>query len=385
MRKVMSVVAVFLTVLTPSVEVQAAQSATVISPERPLNVRAGSAVWTAQLRTLPNGAAVAIDCQVRGQLINQGPVRVTDQWDRLTDGSYVSDAWIRRSAAPIPACGPAAPVAPSAVAAAPSAVAAAPAAVAAAPAAVAVTTTTGTVASGGTPLKARTAPAHTAPLIAALPNGTQLTLACQQPGESIAGSQRVTPMWDRLPEGTYVSDAYVRRTATPPPCTAANQPVVAAAAPSTGGGWTSPLPGFRARPGFRTANNPNHVGVDIMSFTGTPIHAASAGTVVEVICNIEAGHSCDQAGGASIGGCGWYVKLQHAGGISTLYCHMVRKAVVQPGQKVKAGQVIGYVGSSGNSSAPHLHYEVHINAPPTGPQNAIDPIPFMRTHGADIG
>ena len=44
----------------------------------------------------------------------------------------------------------------------------------------------------------------------------------------------------------------------------------------------------------------------------------------------------------SIGGCGWYVKLQHDGGISTLYCHMVRKAVVQPGQKVKAGQVIGY-------------------------------------------
>ncbi|GAA3188706.1 hypothetical protein GCM10010532_003360 [Dactylosporangium siamense] len=368
MRKIMLVAAVFLASFAPAVDAHAAQAATVVSPKRPLNVRAGSAVWTAQVRTLPHGAAVSIDCQVKGQLINQGSVRVTDQWDRLTDGSYVSDAWIRRPAAAIPACGPAAPVAPAAVAAA-----------------AAVTTTTGTVASGGTPLKARTAPVHTAPLIAALPNGTQLTLVCQQRGENIAGSQRVTPMWDRLPEGTYVSDAYVRRTATPPPCTAANQPVAAAAAPSTGGDWTSPLPGFRARPGFRTANNPNHIGVDIMSFTGTPIHAASAGTVLEVVCNIEAGHSCDQAGSASIGGCGWYVKLQHEGGISTLYCHMVRKALVQPGQKVKAGQVIGYVGSSGNSSAPHLHYEVHINAPPTGPQNAIDPLPFMRTHGAEIG
>jgi murein DD-endopeptidase MepM/ murein hydrolase activator NlpD len=368
MRKIMIVAAVFLASFAPAVDAHASQTATVVSPKRPLNVRAGSAVWTTQLRTLPNGASIAIDCQVKGQLINQGAVRVTDQWDRLTDGSYVSDAWIRRPATPIPACGPAAPVAPAAVAAA-----------------AAVTTVTGTVASGGTPLKARTAPAHTAPLIAALPNGTALTLVCQQPGENVVGSQRITPMWDRLPEGTYVSDAYVRRTATPPPCTAATQPIAAAAAPATGGAWTSPLPGFSARPGFRTAANPNHIGVDIMSFTGTPIHAASAGTVVEVVCNIEAGHSCDQTGSASVGGCGWYVKLQHEGGISTLYCHMVRKALVQPGQKVKAGQILGYVGSSGNSSAPHLHYEVHINAPPTGPQNAVDPLPFMRAHGAPIG
>ncbi|GAA1518300.1 hypothetical protein GCM10009827_036800 [Dactylosporangium maewongense] len=364
MRKIMSVAALFLLTLAYPVDAQAASTATVVSPKRPLNVRAGSAVWTAPLRTLPHGSSVAIDCQVKGQLINQGSVRVTDLWDRLTDGSYVSDAWIRRGGA-IPACGPAAPVAPAAVPAA-------------------ANTTTGTVASGSIPLKARTGPAHGAPLIAALADGTPLTLVCQQRGENIVGTQRVTPMWNRLPEGTFVSDAYVRRTATPPPCTAANQPVAAPAAPAFGA-WTNPLPGFRARPGFRTANNPSHIGVDIMSFTGTPIHAASAGTVAEVVCNIEAGHSCDQTGSASVGGCGWYVKIQHPGGIATLYCHMVRKALVQPGEQVKAGQVIGYVGSSGNSSAPHLHFEVHINAPPTGPQNAIDPLPFMRTHGAPIG
>lgn len=367
MRKIMTLTmsVAFLATLASPAMAQAAQPATVVSPKRPLNVRAGSAVWTVQLATLPNGAAITIDCQVKGQPIDQGTVRATDQWDRLTDGSYVSDAWIRRPDTPIPACGPAAPVAPAAVPAA-------------------VTTTTGTVASGAIPLKARTGATHTAPLIAALPDGTPLTLVCQLRGETIAGSQRVTPMWDRLPEGTYVSDAYVRRTGTPPACTAATQPVAAPAAPAPGGTWTSPLPGFRARPGFRTANNPSHIGVDIMSFNGTPIHAASAGTVTEVICNIEAGHSCDQAGSASIGGCGWYVKIQHPGGIATLYCHMVRKALVQPGQQVTAGQIIGYVGTSGNSSAPHLHFEVHINAPPTGPQNAIDPLPFMRTHGAPI-
>ncbi|MFB9179203.1 peptidoglycan DD-metalloendopeptidase family protein [Dactylosporangium sucinum] len=347
---------------------QAAQAATVVSPKRPLNVRAGSAVWTAQLRTLSHGSSVTIVCQVRGQRIDQGTVRVTDLWDRLADGTYVSDAWIRRPQE-VPACETATPVA----------------AAAAAPAAVA-----GTVASGGIPLKARSAPAHGAPLVAALANGTALTLTCQVRGENIAGRVRTTPMWNRLPSGTYVSDAYVRRSATPPPCAAtapppAAAPAAPAAPPAAAGRWVSPLPGFTARPGFRTPRNPNHIGVDIMSFTGTPIRAASAGTVVEVVCNIEAGHSCDQTGSASIGGCGWYVKLQHAGGIATLYCHMVRRAIVQPGQKVAAGQVIGYVGSSGNSSAPHLHYEVHVNAPPTGPYNAVDPLPFMRSHGAPIG
>ncbi|GAA2605451.1 hypothetical protein GCM10010399_40590 [Dactylosporangium fulvum] len=365
MRKIVLLAAVLVGALLPAVEAQAAQTATVVSPKRPLNVRAGAAVWTAQLRTLPHGSPVTIVCQVRGQLINQGSVRVTDQWDRLSDGSYVSDAWIRRPQQALPPCD----TAPAA---------AAPAAGAAAG------TTAGTVASGSTPLKARTGPAHGARLISALPDGTPLTLVCQVRGENIAGLVRTTPMWNRLPSGTYISDAYVRRGATPPACPAAAPPAAPVTA-APGEKWVSPLPGFSARPGFRTARNPNHIGVDIMAFTGTPIRAASAGTVVEVVCNIEAGRSCDQPGSASVRGCGWYVKLQHAGGISTLYCHMVRRAVVEPGQKVAAGQVIGYVGSSGNSSAPHLHYEVHVNAPPTGPHNAIDPLPFMRTHGAPIG
>jgi murein DD-endopeptidase MepM/ murein hydrolase activator NlpD len=367
MRKIFLVATVFLTCLVPANDAQAAQTATIVSPKRPLNVRAGSAVWTAQLRTLPNGAAVSIECQVKGQLINQGTVRVTDRWDRLTDGSYVSDAWVRRASAVPPPCS----------------AAQATAGMAAAPAAA---TTTGVVASGPTPLKARTGPAHGARLVAGLPNGTSLALICQQRGETIVGTVRTTPMWNRLASGSYVSDAYVRRTATPPPCEAVTQPAPApAAAPAATGKWVSPLPGFSARPGFRTSGNPNHIGVDIMSFVGTPIRAASAGTVVEVVCNIEAGHSCDKAGSATIRGCGWYVKIQHPGGVATLYCHMVRRAVVQPGQAVTAGQVVGQVGSSGNSSAPHLHFEVHVNAPPTGPQNAVDPLPFMRTRGAPIG
>jgi murein DD-endopeptidase MepM/ murein hydrolase activator NlpD len=103
--------------------------------------------------------------------------------------------------------------------------------------------------------------------------------------------------------------------------------------------------------------------------------------VLEVVCNITPGASCDQPGSPALRGCGWYVKLGHANGLATIYCHMVRRGAVQVGQVVQPGQIIGYVGSSGNSSAPHLHFEVHVNAPPTGPYNAIDPIPFMRARG----
>jgi murein DD-endopeptidase MepM/ murein hydrolase activator NlpD len=361
MRKTIFVVAAVIAALVPPAGAQAATTATVVSPKRPLNARAGAAVWTASLRTLPHGTAVTIDCQVKGQLIDMGPVRVTDRWNRLSDGTYVSDAWIRRApGVPLPVCEQAT---------------AAPAA--AAPA------TAGAVASGSIPLKTRGGPGRVAAQLGALADGTPLSIACQVPGEPITGTVRTTEMWDRLASGAYVSDAYVRRAATPPPC--ATEAAAPAASPAAGVRWVSPLPGFTARPGFRTATNPSHIGVDIMSFVGTPIRSASAGTVVEVVCNIEAGYSCDQKGSPSIGGCGWYVKIQHPAGVATLYCHMLRRGVVRPGQAVAAGQVIGYVGSSGNSSAPHLHFEVHVASPPTTPGNAVDPLPFMRTRGAYIG
>ncbi|MEV6928631.1 peptidoglycan DD-metalloendopeptidase family protein [Dactylosporangium sp. NPDC051485] len=362
MRRTIPIIAVVIAALVPPVGAQAATGATVAAPKRPLNARAGAAVWTTSLRTLPNGTALSIDCQVSGQLIDQGPVRVTDKWDRLSDGSYVSDAFVRRAAdVPIPACEKTATQAAVTTPATPA--------------------TPGAVASGAVALKTRGGPSRSAIQYASLPNGTPLSIVCQAHGEVITGTMRTTDLWDRLADGAYVSDAYVNRAGTPPPCAAP-----APAAPDTATGtWVSPLPGFSARPGFRTPTNPNHAGVDIMSFVGTPIRAASAGTVLEVVCNIEAGYSCDQTGSASVGGCGWYVKIQHPGGISTLYCHMVRRGAVQPGQHVEAGQVIGYVGSSGNSSAPHLHFEVHVNTPPTTPANAIDPLPFMRAHGAPIG
>ncbi len=88
-----------------------------------------------------------------------------------------------------------------------------------------------------------------------------------------------------------------------------------------------------------------HAGVDFRASSGTPIVAVADARVA------SAGRS---------GGCGNAVKLDHGGGLATRYCHMSRMAV-RSGQSVKRGQVIGYVGSTGLSTGPHLHYEMYRN------------------------
>lgn len=86
-----------------------------------------------------------------------------------------------------------------------------------------------------------------------------------------------------------------------------------------------------------------HSGMDFRARHGTPIVSVSDGRV------ISAGRA---------GGCGIAVKIQHGGNLATRYCHMSRMAV-RSGASVKRGQVIGYVGSTGLSTGPHLHYEMY--------------------------
>src|SRR5262249_32064705 len=129
---------------------------------------------------------------------------------------------------------------------------------------------------------------------------------------------------------------------------------------------------------------PTHDGVDLGAPRGTPIRAATAGTVIVVRCNVTpASHGCDVDGSPSILGCGWYVDIMHAGGIVTRYCHMLSSPSVHEGQSVAAGQVIGAVGSSGHSSGPHLHYEVHVGD--RSAATATDPVPFMAARKAPLG
>ncbi len=121
----------------------------------------------------------------------------------------------------------------------------------------------------------------------------------------------------------------------------------------------TPISGARLTSGFGMRMHPllgytkMHAGVDFGAAWGTPIRAAGAGIVA-------------QAGGN--GSYGNVVVLQHTQKYKTLYGHMSRIASgLRPGAHVNQGQIIGYVGSTGRSTGPHLHYEVRINDRPVNP------------------
>ena len=141
-------------------------------------------------------------------------------------------------------------------------------------------------------------------------------------------------------------------------------------------GWRVPVVG-RTSSGFRTADRPNHQGMDIAAPRDTTIRAAAAGIVVTSTCNASTGN-CDVDGSLKVKGCGWYVEIDHGAGLLSRYCHMVAQPVVKVGQRVVAGDPLGAVGSSGNSTAEHLHFEVHMGG------EAVDPAPFMAAHGAPL-
>jgi murein DD-endopeptidase MepM/ murein hydrolase activator NlpD len=156
------------------------------------------------------------------------------------------------------------------------------------------------------------------------------------------------------------------------------------AACGAAGTWTQPVHGPIVS-GYRTRDRPTHQGVDIGVPRGTVVRVASAGTVARVRCNIEpAWWGCDRDGHPTlVRGCGWYIDITHSAGIITRYCHLAAQPLVHEGQTVAAGEPIGMVGSSGHSSGPHLHFEVHRNGDPSS-AGAEDPAPFMRQHGAMI-
>ncbi|MEU7822979.1 M23 family metallopeptidase [Catellatospora sp. NPDC049133] len=161
-------------------------------------------------------------------------------------------------------------------------------------------------------------------------------------------------------------------------------------------GWVQPV---RAKIGspYGQRGGRLHAGVDLGAARHTPIRAASAGVVVRVKCNSSTG-TCDRDGSLDQTGCGWYVDVRHAvafvyagvrvTSVVTRYCHMVQRPQVAVGEQVAAGTVLGFVGSSGRSSGPHLHFQVHLNVPAGGAAtnaNSTDPVPFMEAVGAKLG
>lgn len=112
--------------------------------------------------------------------------------------------------------------------------------------------------------------------------------------------------------------------------------------------------GYRIDPIYKTIKM--HAGLDFTAPQGTPIYATANGVV--------------RLAGYSDGGYGNHVVISHGYGYETLYGHMVR-IKARAGQRVKRGELIGYVGSTGKSTGPHLHYEVHKNG------NKLDPVYFF--------
>ena len=110
--------------------------------------------------------------------------------------------------------------------------------------------------------------------------------------------------------------------------------------------------GYRIHPIYKTRKM--HYGMDFSAKTGTEIYSTGDGVVSKVK--------------RSKRGYGNYVKINHGFGYETLYAHM-SKYIVKKGQKVKRGEVIGFVGNSGISTAPHLHYEVRKDNKKINPVN----------------
>lgn len=123
--------------------------------------------------------------------------------------------------------------------------------------------------------------------------------------------------------------------------------------------------GYRIDPIYKTTKF--HAGLDFTAPQGTPIYATANGTVA--------------VAGFTEGGYGNHVVINHGYGYETLYGHMF-KVKAHVGQVVKRGEVIGYVGSTGKSTGPHCHYEVHKNGVPVDPiyffYNDLSPEQFDR-------
>ena len=128
---------------------------------------------------------------------------------------------------------------------------------------------------------------------------------------------------------------------------------------SSGYSYISSYFGNRESPGG--VGSTNHKGIDIPAPTGTPIYAAASGTIVAMLSP------------AASGGAGYYTKINHDGkGLITEYMHQSKfNPNLSAGDKVKKGDIIGYVGSTGNSTGPHLHFGVMVNGVNQNPLNYV--------------
>lgn len=129
-----------------------------------------------------------------------------------------------------------------------------------------------------------------------------------------------------------------------------------------------PVDGVRLTSGYGMRDHPilrqrsQHNGVDLAAARGTPVYATADG----------------QIGRAQyFGSYGNYVQIEHGGAMQTRYAHL-SSYTVNAGETVRKGDLIGYIGSTGRSTGPHLHYEVRVEGEP------VDPIPYMVAQYASL-
>ncbi len=126
--------------------------------------------------------------------------------------------------------------------------------------------------------------------------------------------------------------------------------------------WQLPLSGYTFTNPYGVQGKQLHAGIDLVAPEGTPFAAVHDGVVKEA---------------GWIGGYGMAVIIDHGDGTDVIYAH-ARQVLVQKGQQVKAGDMIGLVGLTGHAYGSQLHLETQVNGEST------DPIPFFRERGVDI-
>jgi murein DD-endopeptidase MepM/ murein hydrolase activator NlpD len=126
--------------------------------------------------------------------------------------------------------------------------------------------------------------------------------------------------------------------------------------------WLLPLDDYTFTSAYGVRWEKLHAGIDLAATEGTPFKSIHAGEVT------KSGYD---------GGYGYAVTVRQTDGTEIIYGH-ARRVLVQKGDKVTAGQVLGEVGNTGASYGTHLHVEIHVAGKPT------DPVPLLRKHGVDI-
>jgi murein DD-endopeptidase MepM/ murein hydrolase activator NlpD len=201
--------------------------------------------------------------------------------------------------------------------------------------------------------------------------------------------------WETIPltraaqgvQGSAYGDAYARWEPFARQLTAMLWPATQAAAvdaagavdgvcpglPVPDGAWVRPTAGILTS-GFGPRWGSQHAGIDLAGPRNSPVYAAAAGTVLTAACTSS---YCDRDGNLDLGGYGNLVELDHGAGVATRYAHLSGYTVT-PGERVPAGALLGWQGSTGNSTGVHLHFEVRLDGAP------LDPVPWLADRGVDL-